>query len=326
MKYLRLTIATLLGVVALGEMGCVAPIPSAAAVYERVEPAAVEILVNGRMAGSGSIVDAGGSVLIAAHMLPNASETDVKLEAHSPALGRHPVQWVALDRGHDLALLQLPARETAYPHLQLARRAPRPGEPVYLYGAPVFRHDVMIAGRVARARPTYEFYDGAFREIVHISAISPIGTSGGPWVNARGRIFGVQSAAMTIKGGHQGIAYAAPLASLQTLLETRRDQATPTLQMGVEELWSQDPGFLKPLPGSLRGLVVRQLQPNGPAGRAGLKEWDIITTLDGWPVERTEDYVNALRRHRPGETIRMRATDRTGENPRDLTIRLVPIQ
>ena len=96
--------------------------------------------------------------------------------------------------------------------------------------------------------------------------------------------------------------------------------------MGVEELWSQEPAFLKPLPASLRGLVVRQLQPNGTAGRAGLKEWDIVTTLDGWPIERTEDYVKALRRKAPGQTIRLRATDRTGQNPRELEIQLVPIQ
>lgn len=308
----------------LGNVGCMTPLPSAESVYRRVQPAALELLVDGRMAGSGSIVDVHGGVMVAAHMLP--ADDTARLEVHSPTLGRHSVRLIALDRGHDLALLQLPVRPEPYPHLNFAKRAPRPGEPVYLYGAPVFRHDVLIAGKAARAQPTFEFYDGAFREILHISAISPIGTSGGPWVNARGQLIGVQSAAMTIKGGHQGVAYAAPLESLQRLLQAERDIHTPTLQMGVEELWSQEPAFLKPLPASLRGLVVRQLQPNGTAGRAGLKEWDIVTTLDGWPIERTEDYVKALRRKTPGQTIRLRATDRTGQNPRELEIQLVPIQ
>ena len=324
MNCLRLMFPALLAALVMGGAGCVTPIPSAAAVYERVQPAALEILVNGRMAGSGSIVDAGGSVLIAAHMLPAGNEAH--LEAHSSTLGRQPLRLIALDLAHDLALLQLPLQAEAYPHLTIAQRSPGPGEPVYLYGAPVFRHDVMISGKIARAQPTYEFYDGAFREILHISGISPIGTSGGPWVNAHGELVGVQSAAMTIKGAHQGIAYASPLASLKKLLEIRRTIQSATLQTGVEELWSQQPGFLKPLPKDFRGLVVRQLKVNGVAAKAGLKEWDIITQLDGRAVEWTQDYVRILRDHKPGDTITVRATDRTGNKSRDLTIQIVPIQ
>ena len=324
MNCFRLMFAALLAALVMGGAGCVTPIPSAAAVYERVQPAAVEILVNGRMAGSGSIVDAGGSVLIAAHMLPAGNEAH--LEAHSSILGRQPLRLIALDLAHDLALLQLPLQAEAYPHLTIAQRSPGPGEPVYLYGAPVFRHDVMISGKIARAQPTYEFYDGAFREILHISGISPIGTSGGPWVNARGELVGVQSAAMTIKGAHQGIAYASPLASLKKLLEIKQTIQSATLQTGVEELWSQEPGFLNSLPKDFRGLVVRQLKANGVAAKAGLKEWDIITQLDGQAVEWTRDYVRILRSHKPGATITMRATDGTGNKPRDLTIQLMPIQ
>ena len=63
MSSFRLMFAALLAVLVMGGASCVTPVPSAVAVYERVQPAAVEILVNGRMAGSGSIVDADGSVL-----------------------------------------------------------------------------------------------------------------------------------------------------------------------------------------------------------------------------------------------------------------------
>ena len=244
MSSFRLMFAALLAVLVIGGASCVTPVPSVPAVYERVQPAAVEILVNGRMAGSGSIVDAGGSVLIAAHMLPAGNEAH--LEAHSSTLGRQPLRLIALDLAHDLALLQLPLQAEEYPHLTIAQRSPGPGEPVYLYGAPVFRHDVMISGKIARAQPTFEFYDGAFREILHISGISPIGTSGGPWVNARGELIGVQSAAMTIKGAHQGIAYASPLASLKGLLEKKKTVQSATMQTGVEELW-KEPSFISKL-------------------------------------------------------------------------------
>ena len=309
-------------VLALGAIGCVSPAPSAETVYARLQPAAVEILVNGRMAGSGSVVDADGRVLIAAHMLPGGA---AKLEAHSPTLGRYPVKVIAQGLGHDLALLQLPERETAWPHLTLAERIPRPGEPVYLFGAPVFRHEVMISGTMARAKPTFEFYNGAFREIVHLSAISPIGTSGGPWVNARGEIFGVQSAAMTIKGGHQGVAYAAPLSAIRELINRRENIQAPTLQAGFEELWSQQPGFLNKLPKDFRGVVVRQLNGNGTAAKAGLKEWDIVVSVNGKTYERTEKLLRFIRSKKPGDTLQLKATDREGKNLRELSVKLVPI-
>ena len=302
-------------------IGCAAP-QTQPSVYAKLKEASVEILMNGRLAGAGSVVDGKGHVLIANHMVPGDG---AKLEAQSTTLGRHPVKVVARDRGHDLVLLKLPARDKPYPHLSLAKAKTKAGQRVYLFGAPVFRHHVMITGTVARDRPTFEFYDGAFREILHISAISPIGTSGGPWVNAAGELIGVQSAAMTINSAHQGIAYAAPLASLRRLLEKKKTLQSATMQTGVEELWGQEPKFIAQLPKGLRGLVVRQLRGNGAAAKAGLKEWDIIVAAEGKPVERTENLLRLIRSKQPGQSIRLRATDRTGKNPRDLTIKLVPI-
>ncbi|MDG2214548.1 MAG: S1C family serine protease [Verrucomicrobiota bacterium] len=293
-----------------------------AKVYAQLKAASVEILVNGRLAGAGSVVDAQGHVLIANHMAPGEG---ARLEAQSKTLGVHALKVVARDKAHDLMLLQLPARKEAYPNLTLARNQPKAGQPVFLFGAPVFRHEVMISGMMARDQATYEFYDGAFREIYHISAIAPIGTSGGPWVNVKGELIGVQSAAMTINGAHQGIAYSSPLYSLRELLDKKKPIQSATMQTGVEELWGQEPGFINKLPKDFRGLVVRQLQGNGVAAKAGLKEWDIIVAIDEQPVKRTDDLMRLIRSREPGQTVRLKATDREGKNARDLTIKLVAI-
>ncbi len=313
-----LVIGTLwLGVI----VGCVAP-QMQPAVYAKLKAASVEILVNGRLAGAGSVVDAQGHVLIANHMMPGK---EVRIEAQSKTLGRHALKVVARDKAHDLMLLQLPPIKEAYPHLTLAKNQPKAGQPIFLFGAPVFRHEVMISGMMARDQVTYEFYDGAFREIYHISAIAPIGTSGGPWVNAKGELIGVQSAAMTVNGAHQGIAYASPLSSLKELLNKKEPIQSATMQTGVEEIWGQDPGFISKLPKNFRGLVVRQLRGNGVAAKAGLKEWDIIVAAEGKPIERTDDLLRLIRGRKPGQTIRLQATDREGKNSRELTIKLVPV-
>jgi S1-C subfamily serine protease len=262
-------------------------------------------------------------VLTANHVAVNDKD---KLEILSPTLGRHPATVLARDRGHDLLLLALPKRKEAYPHLVVAAAAPRMGEKVWLHGAPVFRHQVTLPGTIARANTTFEFYDGAFREIRHIAALAPMGTSGGPWVNARGELIGVQSAAMSINQNHQGIAYAAPWAAVRALLKNPRTFESATMNAAVEEIWGQSPEFIAKLPKGTRGLVARHVQPKGAAAVAGLQEWNLITAADGKPIERTDNLLRRIRAKRPGQSIQLRVTDRTGKNPRTLKVKLVPIK
>ena len=109
------------------------------------------------------------------------------------------------------------------------------------------------------------------------------------------------------------------------LLEKKKTVQSATMQTGVEELWSQEPSFISKLHKDFRGLVVRQLRKDGVAAKAGLKEWDIIVAIDGRSVNRTDDLMRMIRSREPGQTVRLKATDREGKNSRDLTIKLVPI-
>ena len=296
---------------------------AAEAPHKKLQAASVEILLNGRLVGSGCVASASGKVLTANHVVPNGNG---KIEILSPTLGRHPAKVLARNRGHDLLLLVLPKREKPYPHLAVAPAAPRVGEKVWLHGAPVFRHQVTLPGTMARAGTTFEFYNGAFREIQHIAALAPMGTSGGPWANTRGELVGVQSAAMSIKNVPQGIAFASPWAAVRTLLKNPRTVESATMNAAVEEIWGQSPGFIAKLPKGTRGLVARHVQSKGTAAAAGLKEWDIITAINGKPIERTDNLMHRIRAKRPGQSIQLRVTDRIGKNPRTLTVKLVPIK
>ena len=104
-------------------------------VYAQLQAASVEILVDGRLAGSGSVVDPKGHVLIANHMVPGEG---ARIEAQSRTIGRHALKVVARDKGHDLVLLKLPPRKEAYKHLILAKAQPKAGQPVFLFGDSVF--------------------------------------------------------------------------------------------------------------------------------------------------------------------------------------------
>ena len=291
--------------------------------HKKLQAASVEILLNGRLVGSGCVVSASGQVLTANHVAANDKD---KLEILSRTLGRHPAKVLARDPGHDLLLLALPKRDKPYPHLAVAPAAPKVGEKIWLHGAPVFRHNVTLPGTIARAGTAFEFYDGAFREIRHIAAMAPMGTSGGPWVNTRGELIGVQSAGMAINRIHQGIAYVVPWFAVRALLKNQRTLESATMNAAVEEIWEQSPEFIAKLPKATRGLVARHVQPKGAAAKAGLAEWDLITAVDGKPVERTDNLMHRIRANRPGQSIQLRVTDRTGKNPRTLKVKLVPIK
>ena len=301
----------------------VATLRAQEAPHKKLQAASVEILLNGRLVGSGCMVSASGQVLTANHVSPSDK---AKLEILSPSLGRLPATVLARDRGHDLLLLALSKRKEPYLHLIAAAVAPRVGVRVWLHGAPVFRHHVTMPGTIARAGTTFEFYDGAFREIRHIAALAPMGTSGGPWVNTRGELVGVQSGGITIGPVHQGIVFAAPWTAVRALLKNQRSIESATMNAAVEEIWGQSPEHINKLPKGARGLVARHVQPKGAAAQAGLKEWDLITAVDGKPVERTDILMRLIRAKRPGQSIQLRVTDRTGKNPRTLKVKLVPIK
>ena len=103
--------------------------PAPAGLYNQLQTACVEVLLDGQLAGSGAIADPTGLVLTAAHLF---SKPGSKLEVLSRGLGRLEAKLIALDDGHDLALLALPKRDAAYPALKVSPDAPAAGSAAWL--------------------------------------------------------------------------------------------------------------------------------------------------------------------------------------------------
>ncbi len=273
-------------------------------VYAKAAPACVEVLVNGRLSGSGAFISSDGVVLTACHAVGAPGST---VEVRSPLIGRHVATVMAVDQGHDLALLRVGGGRGPYPALSLADKTPAVGASVWLFGAPIFRHEVMLPGKVARAAHTYEYLAalGGYAEVYFIAGPSPVGTSGGPWLNERGEVVGLQSGYMKMKDASVGIVFVAPVEAIRALLAAKRTANTPTLGIAVEEVWEQMPRFLKRVPRGTEGVVVRLLQPDGPAARAGIKQWDTIVAVEGKPVKYRDQLLRSMRARKPGEGMRL---------------------
>lgn len=305
----------------------VSPIALAGAppdLYRQAAEAAVEILTDDHLDGSGFIIDPSGIAVTAAHAVTVPRR---RIEVRSNTLGRLRVEVIARDVGHDVALLRLPARPEPYPALPLADSPAAVGSDVWLYGAPLFRHGVLLAAMVARPTPTYEYLPDQqyYLRVYHLSGPSPVGTSGGPWFDARQQVVGLQSGLMHDGGAPVGIAYMAPAAAIRRLLERKSDAETPTMRVGFEELWEQPDMFRRQFPERLEALVAVRVTPGGPAARAGVRPQDVITHIDGQRVRLRDEVLGAIRSRRIGAPVELKVL-RPGAAPRTVSVTLARLE
>lgn len=287
--------------------------------YARVKQASLEILVDDHLNGSGSLIDASGLAITAAHVIERPGK---RVEVLSPVAGRRRAEVAAIDLGNDLALLRLEPRDGGYPFLPVAERLPPAGADVYLLGTPIFRHAVMFRGQVARDEPSFEHLNAGYVVVLALAANVPSGTSGGPWVDRQGVLVGVQSGIMSNNGIPVGVAFAGTAGAVRRLLETRQTAATPNLGAAVEETWQQARDFLDRFPPRTEGLVVKVLQADGPAARAGLKQWDLIVEAEGHPVRLPDELLRIVRQKKPGETLALTVLGPDGTGQRQVAVTL----
>ena len=193
---------------------------------------------------------------------------------------RATAKVIAVDLGHDLALLKIDAPAAGCTILPLASEAPAGrGEFCIASGAPLFRHRMLLPGKVAASGLTFEYYADRYNEVTPVAATIAPGMSGGPWLNDAGRVIGVQSGIITQNAVSVGIAFAAPLSAVKKLIKEKKNAATPTLGAAIEELWQQDRKTLDRFPQDAEGLIVRNVRSGGPADRGGLKTDDLIIAM-----------------------------------------------
>ncbi|PHR98438.1 MAG: hypothetical protein COA78_26215 [Blastopirellula sp.] len=293
---------------------------STAKLYGKLKESCVEIILDRHTDGSGCFVSKAGHVLTAAHIFQREHK---HLEVVSPKLGRFTAQLIALDIGHDIAILKVKAPNQEFPFLTLAAKASLPGTDVYLYGTPIFRRNVMAKGMIASDQTNFEFLGKFYAEEIHISVVTTKGTSGGPWVNQNGEIIGVQSGIMALDKSPQGVAFAGPLFAIKRLLSEKKNAQTLSLKMAIEEIGEQPLDYLKKLPAEVDGVVAKLVKKDGPADKAGIKDGMVITQINGKMVTRRNDFLKLLRQTKSSNKVSLTVVDSNGKNQR--TVGILPV-
>jgi serine protease Do len=266
--------------------------------------------------GSGFLIAPDGLVLTARHVIDGADDVRVDLDDGRSFHGA----VVARDAALDVALI----------HLDHARGLPvatlgssgalRVGDPVMAIGNPFGLGPSVTVGILsATARPVEDGPEGIFLQTD--AAVNP-GDSGGPLLDARGQVVGVNTAILA--HGH-GIAFAVPiddiravLGELQTTGRVLRGHLGLTIQT-VDAALARALG----LPGPT-GALVSAVEGSGPAQRAGVRPGDLITEEDGHPIARAEDLSHDFGKRKPGEVIRFTLRRAEGVRTASLVLDRLP--
>ena len=102
---------------------------------------------------------------------------------------------------------------------------------------------------------------------------------------------------------HQGVNKAVEVTHIKKLIDLKKDISIPTLESAVEELWGQSHSLIQKLPEGIKGLLFRQVSPSGVCAKAGIKNEDIILSINGKKYQRIEPFIDYIRSKSPGKKI-----------------------
>jgi serine protease Do len=250
------------------------------------------LLAQQRNNGSGVILDPNGYVVTNAHVVQGAFRVQVQLPAPRRAAARSILsprsrivgaQVVALDEETDLSVLKVD--EEGLPFLELADSdSVRPGQLVLAFGSPLGLDSSVTLGVVSAVARQLE-PDDPMIYIQTDASINP-GNSGGPLVDIDGRVVGINTLILSQSGGNEGLGFAAPSNIVRNIFEqVRKFGRVRRGHIGVraQTITSSLADGLR-LPRDW-GVVLGDVDPDGPAARAGLEAGDIVIALDGKPME-----------------------------------------
>lgn len=280
---------------------------------ERAGPAVIHLEVQGNDApggsGSGFFISPDGYALTNSHVVHGARAIRAAL-----ADGRRaPAQVIGDDPDTDLAVVRVAAGDVA--HLALADSSQvRVGQIAIAIGSPMGFQQTVTAGIVSALGRSLRAQSGrAIDNIIQTDAALNPGNSGGPLVDSRGEVIGVNTA---IIRPAQGICFAiaSNIARWVTgwLIKEGRVRRS---YLGVA---GQTVPLLRKLVLAYRlesttGVLVAKVEPASPAARAGVREGDIIVSLDRQPTARVEALhylLTADRIGRAGELVVLRGVER----------------
>lgn len=263
--------------------------------------------------GSGWVYDSAGHIITNAHVVRDAAGITVQFFdgrlVDAELLGADPFT--------DIAVLRVDTDSGLFPARRATGEPPQQGDRVFAFGSPFgFKFSMsegIVSGLGRSARPALDF--GGFSAFIQTDAAVNPGNSGGPLVDIRGRVIGMNVAIATAKdkrgtaadeGQSSGISFAIPLSTIESTVDQLiRTGRVSRGYLGIR--FSADIDGVPITDGRTSlgvGVLVGDVEPpDGPAARAGLKRGDIIAAINGQPITGAEVLRSVVSSQEPGKTV-----------------------
>ena len=238
--------------------------------------------------GSGFFITPDGYLVTNNHVVEHAKDVTITTSDGKTV----PARVVGTDPKTDLALLKV-KEGSNYPYVSFAGKAPRVGDWVIAVGNPFGLGGTVTAGIVsARGR---DIGAGPYDDFLQIDAPVNHGNSGGPTFNSEGQVVGVNTAIFSPSGGSVGIGFAIPSDVAKGVIQQLKDngkvargwigvQIQPVTQDIADSLGMK----------ADKGALVAKVEKDSPAAAVGVKDGDVITSVNGQPVADAHDLARKI--------------------------------
>jgi len=255
-------------------------------------------------AGSGVIISADGYIVTNNHVVDGADELTVSLNEGSK---EYSARVIGADKTTDLALIKIDAKDL--PAITIANSDNvKVGEWVLAVGNPLGLNNTVTAGIISAKARTLGA--NGVESFIQTDAAINQGNSGGALVNTRGELVGINAMLASPTGSNIGYGFAIPTAIMNKVVDDLKQYGNVQRAMiGIQgsDVKSyvdnqKDNGKEIDL-GTMEGIYVAKVVEDGAAEAAGLKEGDVITSIDGKKVTTFGELQGVLAKKRPGDKV-----------------------
>ena len=272
----------------------------------------------GSAQGSGFLISADGYAVTNNHVVDKATTVEVSTDDGKV----HAAKVIGTDPRTDLALIKIEGGNS-FPFVKLADALPRVGDWVLAVGNPFGLGGTVTAGIVsARGR---DIGAGPYDDFLQIDAPVNKGNSGGPTFNTEGSVIGVNTAIYSPSGGSVGIAFAIPAETVKNVVAQLKDKGQVTRGWIGVQIQPVTPEIADGLGmKKAAGALVAEPQKDGPAAKAGVAAGDVITAVDGKPINDARELARTIGSMPPGTIVKLALFSKGAEKTVSLTLGELP--
>ena len=247
--------------------------------------------------GSGVVISPDGYILTNNHVVENASKIRVTFAGEK----EYEAEIIGTDPPTDVALIKIDAENLPIIGIGDSDKL-RVGDQVMAIGNPFGVGQTVTMGIVSALGRNIGLMD--YSDLIQTDASINPGNSGGALVNMQGELVGMNAAILSRSGGSQGIGFAIPTSMAMHIVESLKETGSVqraylgVLPQPVDQTMADYYGMDRP-----RGVLITQVNEDTPAEKAGLKDGDIILSVDGKEIKNPSMLRNVISLSEVGENV-----------------------